>query len=250
MIEILIILIVCSLTFLLSSYLVNRKSLIGISSACSIYGMDGCLLLIYLLPFIFFHLDGFCGFAILILTFFTYFNLKILKECSPKGFKGWWQLMNKHKYFALIVCLIIAALALYLSPKFGLAILCWCTFLIFLNCLQQSTQYFLQSQTEKYNNITHLLITAWSVVCFFLNLATFFLLALCSVIIALEIFDPKGMAEDICLDTGYCEEGIMLNGCFGKESCVINKQTCLQMNGKWLEEARVCQLTNWRLPTK
>ena len=44
---------------------------------------------------------------------------------------------------------------------------------------------------------------------------------------------------DGCLDDGYCKEGLILHNEDGKEF-VLNKNTCLENKGKWIEDAKSC----------
>ena len=44
---------------------------------------------------------------------------------------------------------------------------------------------------------------------------------------------------DSCLDSGYCKEGLPLN--IEGKKITVNKQTCLENNGKWIEDRKVCQ---------
>jgi len=43
---------------------------------------------------------------------------------------------------------------------------------------------------------------------------------------------------DLCLDTGYCSEGIEISTQYGKIR--INKQTCNENNFRWIEEDKSC----------
>ena len=44
---------------------------------------------------------------------------------------------------------------------------------------------------------------------------------------------------DSCLDSGYCKEGLPLN--IERKKITVNKQTCLENDGKWIEDRKVCQ---------
>jgi len=44
---------------------------------------------------------------------------------------------------------------------------------------------------------------------------------------------------DGCADDGYCKEGLILHNEDGKEF-VLNKNTCLENKGKWIEDAKSC----------
>lgn len=44
---------------------------------------------------------------------------------------------------------------------------------------------------------------------------------------------------DSCLDSGYCKEGLPLN--IEGKKITVNKQTCLENDGKWIEDRKVCQ---------
>ena len=63
-----------------------------------------------------------------------------------------------------------------------------------------------------------------------------FVLFIISIIIMLIISsDPM----DGCMDIGYCKEGLSLN--IGNKKITVNKQTCLENDGKWLSIKKVCQ---------
>ena len=63
-----------------------------------------------------------------------------------------------------------------------------------------------------------------------------FVLFIISIIIMLIISsDPM----DGCMDVGYCKEGLLLN--VGNKKITVNKQTCIENDGKWLEDRKVCQ---------
>ena len=55
------------------------------------------------------------------------------------------------------------------------------------------------------------------------------------VILCVISFDPL----DSCVDSGYCKEGLPLN--IEGKKITVNKQTCLENDGKWIEDRRVCQ---------
>lgn len=44
---------------------------------------------------------------------------------------------------------------------------------------------------------------------------------------------------DGCMEVGYCKEGLPLN--IEGKKITVNKQTCLENDGKWLEKRKVCQ---------
>ena len=44
---------------------------------------------------------------------------------------------------------------------------------------------------------------------------------------------------DGCMDVGYCKEGLPLN--IGNKKVIVNKQTCLENDGRWYDNRRVCQ---------
>lgn len=55
------------------------------------------------------------------------------------------------------------------------------------------------------------------------------------IVFLLYMLDPV----DTCLDTGYCKAGLKLR-IDAKKEIIINKQTCLENNGIWLENKQVC----------
>ncbi len=44
---------------------------------------------------------------------------------------------------------------------------------------------------------------------------------------------------DGCMDVGYCKEGLLLN--INEKTILINEQTCIENNGKWLSVKKVCK---------
>ena len=71
-----------------------------------------------------------------------------------------------------------------------------------------------------------------------LRLFIIFVLALFVVlIIGIAIISSDPM--DGCMDVGYFKEGLPLN--IEGKKITVNKQTCLENNGKWLEDRKVCQ---------
>ena len=51
---------------------------------------------------------------------------------------------------------------------------------------------------------------------------------------------------DFCLDTGVCQEGLSLNTEKGK--IIVNKDTCLDHNGKWDEKYTRCHFPRPKFP--
>ena len=51
---------------------------------------------------------------------------------------------------------------------------------------------------------------------------------------------------DFCLDTGVCQEGLSLNTEKGK--IIVNKDTCLDHNGKWDEKYTRCHFPRPKYP--
>ena len=71
-----------------------------------------------------------------------------------------------------------------------------------------------------------------------LRLFVIFVLALFVVlIIGIAIISSDPM--DGCMDVGYCKEGLSLN--IEGKKITVNKQTCLENDGKWIEDRKVCQ---------
>ena len=71
-----------------------------------------------------------------------------------------------------------------------------------------------------------------------LRLFAIFVLALFVVlIIGIAIISSDPM--DGCMDVGYCKEGLPLN--IGNKKIIVNKQTCFENEGKWLEDRKVCK---------
>ena len=71
-----------------------------------------------------------------------------------------------------------------------------------------------------------------------LRLFVIFVLTLFVVlIIGIAIISSDPM--DSCLDSGYCKQGLPLN--IEGKKITVNKQTCLENDGKWIEDRKVCQ---------
>ncbi len=71
-----------------------------------------------------------------------------------------------------------------------------------------------------------------------ITLISFALFAIGVIIMFIISSDPM----DDCMDVGYCKEGLPLN--IGDKKITINKQTCLENDGQWLENRKVCKF-NW-----
>ena len=46
--------------------------------------------------------------------------------------------------------------------------------------------------------------------------------------------------KDICLDSGICREGLIINTKYGEIS--INKENCIKYNWLWNDEKRFCKI--------
>ena len=66
-------------------------------------------------------------------------------------------------------------------------------------------------------------------------LISFVLFAIGIIIMLISTSDPM----DGCMDVGYCKEGLPLN--IGHKKVIVNKQTCLENDGRWYDNRRVCQ---------
>ena len=44
---------------------------------------------------------------------------------------------------------------------------------------------------------------------------------------------------DICLDTGYCKEGLFLNTQSGQ--IIVNQENCVKNNGIWMSDEKYCK---------
>ena len=80
-----------------------------------------------------------------------------------------------------------------------------------------------------------------NIIKFILKLVGIFVVFLVGLLILLIICfaiissDPM----DGCMDVGYCKEGLPLN--IEGKKITVNKQTCLENDGKWIEDRKVCQ---------
>ena len=70
---------------------------------------------------------------------------------------------------------------------------------------------------------------------FFKTIGLLFLSVFISLVITTSL-DPK----DACLDSGYCKEELSLN--INGKTILINEQTCIENNGKWLSSKQVCKI--------
>ena len=68
-----------------------------------------------------------------------------------------------------------------------------------------------------------------------ITLISFLLFAIGIIIMLIISSDPM----DGCLDIGYCKEGLLLS--IEGKKITVNKQTCLENDGKWIEGRKVCQ---------
>lgn len=68
-----------------------------------------------------------------------------------------------------------------------------------------------------------------------ITLISFLLCAISIIIMLIISSDPM----DGCMDIGYCKEGLPLS--IEGKKITVNKQTCLENNGKWIEDRKVCQ---------
>lgn len=68
-----------------------------------------------------------------------------------------------------------------------------------------------------------------------ITLISFLLCAISIIIMLIISSDPM----DGCMDIGYCKEGLPLS--IEGKKITVNKQTCLENDGKWIEDRKVCQ---------
>lgn len=59
-------------------------------------------------------------------------------------------------------------------------------------------------------------------------------------ILILGIFYVIKDDKDICLDSGICREGLIINTQYGK--ITINKENCIKYNWLWNDEKRFCKI--------
>lgn len=71
----------------------------------------------------------------------------------------------------------------------------------------------------------------------FKTISMLFLLAF--ILFVLYIIIVSADHYDVCLDSGYCKEGLALN--INGKAILINEQTCIKNNGKWFSIKKVCQ---------
>lgn len=68
-----------------------------------------------------------------------------------------------------------------------------------------------------------------------ITLISFLLCAISIIIMLIISSDPM----DGCMDIGYCKEGLTLS--IEGKKITVNKQTCLENNGKWYDNRKSCQ---------
>lgn len=49
--------------------------------------------------------------------------------------------------------------------------------------------------------------------------------------------------KDTCMDSGFCKIGLRVNIQSGKQ-ITINKKSCIDNKGKWLQKKQVCNFAN------
>ena len=64
------------------------------------------------------------------------------------------------------------------------------------------------------------------------------LISFCAYSYVFSLYDDK----DACLDSGVCKEGLVIK--INGQEIKINKNTCLEYNGKWREKYNDCILKN------
>ena len=52
-------------------------------------------------------------------------------------------------------------------------------------------------------------------------------------------FIQSAFKKDLCLDIGYCKEGLTIN-IEGKQ-ITVNKETCIENKGHWIEDKHCCR---------
>lgn len=255
--------IICCMYFLLNSYLINRQIMQLSKDDKKRYIYDVFFCFICIVPFLFFSFTPFITtmrtFAatlvtvmadiFLVISFFSCSDVEIVRSNPSLKFKAWWQFMTKPKYFVVLFSFIFGVLswwAVYPEIKIKhivtiLVVLLWLFFLVFLACLRQRNKYFFNNQDislsffRKVCNLIYILIKTVA------NILTFVVIIIFFTSVIWMIIDPQGVDADVCLDTGYCSKGLILDDCFGDgRPCTVNETTCRQMNGKWQAEDKVC----------
>ena len=71
-------------------------------------------------------------------------------------------------------------------------------------------------------------------------LSVFLLLATCFFTLLLNIYNIFNDNLDACLDSGICQEGIIIITKFGKIR--VEKESCIKYNWRWIEDKNYCIL--------
>lgn len=69
------------------------------------------------------------------------------------------------------------------------------------------------------------------------KLAGFALILFIALSIGMIILTSNPM--DSCMDVAYCKEGLQLN--INNKKITVNKQTCVENNGYWYDDRKICQ---------
>ena len=67
----------------------------------------------------------------------------------------------------------------------------------------------------------------------------YFILFVIVILVILLFIALKADDKDLCLDTGYCKEGLIINTRFGK--IIVNQANCINSNGKWIQNKKYCK---------
>ena len=176
-------------------------------------------------------------FYMVVNLFFIYINRN--KKNSEQASKSWWNFIGKLDIFYVILFLLSAFLIfigipnhefIYKLKNMSIIFLIF-IFFVFLNYLSRKNQPYLNRFWRIYNKITFILI----------NVVATYVLTLIFLTGILLVFDAEGVSNDICLDTGFCNEGILLDKCLEDKPCIVNEKTCNLAKGEWFDERKACQ---------
>ena len=176
-------------------------------------------------------------FYIAVNLFFIYVNRK--KKTPEQNSKSWWNFIGKLDIFyavllllsAIFICIGIPNHEFIHKLKNMSIIFLIFIFFIFLNYLSRKNQPYLNRFWRIYNKITFILI----------NIVVTYGVMLIFFAGILFVFDYEGVSNDICLDTGFCNEGVLLDKCLDDKPCIVNEKTCNLAKGKWFAARRACQ---------
>lgn len=223
--------------FALYSYLLRRQYI----TSKFVYAFDVSLGVACLVPLCFASVQ-----AVVAIVLFPILIFSVLPVYNP-NFIPWWHrkhLFNCLLVYLLLLMLLCVAVAFFnentSAANISLSFVLYTMFILAIFFLSELKRQNAQlSKNTQFNNIVKIYFNIYSVA---LIISAVIISLISIIVMVLLLVDAKGISNDICLDTGYCHEGIVLNNCFDEGTeCVINKENCDKMQGIWIEQNKSCQ---------